>query len=110
MKVDENIYNKRIPITQYNKKQQQRYPKVTKEDIENMREQLLQIVINQLIDMEKLNHDVYQHLISGDLDYGFANPLEAIEDKKGYQLGFRIDAKNYLKESVRNGLVNLCES
>ncbi|MBK5458799.1 hypothetical protein [Peribacillus sp. TH27] len=108
MKVEEDVYNKRIPITQYNKKQEERYPTMTKEDVENVRDQLLQIVINQLIDMERLNYEVSQYLVSGSLEYGFANPLEMIGDIGGYPLGFRIDTKNYLKESVRNELVNLC--
>ncbi|MCY7580642.1 MULTISPECIES: hypothetical protein [Bacillus] len=109
LKVEEDIYNKRIPITQYKKKQEERYPIMTKEDVENVREQLLHIVINQLIDMEKLKYDVSQYLVSGSLEYGFANPLEMVGDKDSYPLGFRIDAKNYLKESIRNELINHCK-
>ena len=59
--------------------------------------------------MEKLNYDVSRHLVSGPLEFGFVNPLEMIEDIDGYSLGFRIDAKNYLKEDVRNELAKLCE-
>lgn len=109
LKVEEDIYNRRIPITQYKKKQEERYPIMTKEDVESVREQLLNIVINQLIDMEKLKYDVFQYLVSGSLEYGFANSLEMVEDIDGYSLGFRIDAKNYLKESVRTELVKVCE-
>lgn len=105
VKVEQDIYNKRIPITQYRKKQEERYPNITKEDIEKVRDDLLQIVINQLIDIDKLNHDVSQYIISGSLEYGFAEPLEMLEDKDGYSIGLRIDAKNYLKERVRNELL-----
>jgi len=55
--------------------------------------------------MEKFNHDVSQYIVSGSLEYGFADPLEMLEDKDGYPLGFRIDAKNYFKESVRNEIL-----
>ncbi|GAB2541455.1 hypothetical protein [Gracilibacillus alcaliphilus] len=82
---------------------------MTKEDAVNMRNELLQIVIDQLIDMEKINHDVYQSLISGDLDYGYAYPLEMNEDIDGYPVGFKKDAKNYLKDSIRKELVRLRE-
>lgn len=108
VKYDADV-KKRIPITQYKQKQEGRFPIATKEDIEHVRTDLLEIVVNQLIDMEKLNHDVYQHLISGFLDYGFAAPLEMNEDIEAHPLGFRIDAKNYLKESVRNELVKMYE-
>lgn len=107
--VEKDIYNKRIPISQYNKKQEERYPTMTKEDIENVRDGLLKIVIDQLIDMEKLNYDVSEYIVSGSLEFGLVNPLEMIEDIDGYPLGYRIDAKNYLKESVRNELVKLYE-
>lgn len=109
VKVEESFYNKRIPITQYKKQKEERYPNVTKEEIENIKDQLLQNVISQLIDMEKLNNDVSQYIVSGSLEYGFANPREIIEDIDGSSLGFRIDAKNYLKESIRNELVKLSE-
>lgn len=107
VKVAKEIYNKRIPITQYKKKQEEKFSNVTKEDIVNMRDKLLQIVIDQLIDMEKINHDVYQSLIFGDLDYGYAYPLEMNEDEDGYPLGFKMDAKNYLKDNIRKELVRI---
>ncbi|WP_404354889.1 hypothetical protein LG291_14645 [Cytobacillus firmus] len=109
VKVEDDIYTKRFPITQYKKKKEGIYPTMTKEDVENVIDQLLQIVINQLIDMEKLTYDVSKYLVSGSLEYGFANPLEMVGDKDSYPLGFRIDEKNYLKESVRNELINHCK-
>lgn len=104
MEVDKDIYNKRIPITQYKQKTEKKLP-ISKEDIESTKENLLQEIIKQLIDMEKFNHDIHQHLISGSLEYGLANPLEMNEDIDGSPLGYRIDAKNYLKESVKSELV-----
>lgn len=107
MEVDKDIYNNRIPITQYKRKREKKPPTMSKEDIENTKNHLIQEVVNQLIDMEKLNHDVYQYLISGSLEYGFAIPPEMKEDIDGSPLGFRIDTKNYLKESVIKELVKI---
>lgn len=103
--VDEEVYKKKIPITQYKKQKEERYRKVTEEEIENKKEELLQIVISQLIDMEKINHDIAHYIVTGSLEYGLADPLEMNEDIDGSPLGYRIDAKNYLKESVKSELI-----
>lgn len=105
VEVEEEIYKKRIPITQYKKQKEERYRNVTKEEIENKKEELLKIVISQLIDIEKINHDISHYIVSGSLEYGLADPLEMNENIDGSPLGFRIDAKNYLKESVKSELI-----
>lgn len=99
LKVDEKIYNKRIPLTQYMKKQERKYPVPSKEGIENTRKELLCLIVDQLIDMEKVNHDVYQLLISNTVDYGFVYNPKAVEGKGNYFQEYSIDARKYLKET-----------
>lgn len=74
----------------------------------NIRNQVLKRLV-VLHSLEKINHDVCQSLIFGELHYGYAYPLEMNEDKDGYPLGFKTDAKNYLKDSVRKELVRIRE-
>lgn len=104
-KVDKSIYEKRIPKTKYNKMKNQRIPIPSKEEIREKKEELLNIIFEQLIDKEKFNNDIQEHFMSNNLIHGLANPLEGIEDK-GEFLGFKIDAKNYLKDNVKHEIIN----
>lgn len=104
-KVDENIYKKRIPKTKYNKMKNERIPAPTKEEIMKKKEQLVNIIFEQLIDEDKFNDDIQEHFMSNNLIHGVTNPLEAIEDGEGL-LGFQIDAKNYIKENVKREILN----
>ena len=42
---------------------------------------------------------------NGELIHGYAEPFEMIEDDEG-PIGFRLDRKNYLKNSVINEIKN----
>lgn len=104
-KVDESIYEKRIPKTKYNKMMNERIPSPTKKEIMEKKEQLVNIIFEQLIDEDKFNDDIQEHFISNNLIHGLTTPLKAIEDE-GEWLGFQIDAKNYLKENVKQEIIN----
>ena len=100
IEVEEDIYNSRIPITQYEKDQEGKYPNITKRHIENIRGDILQTVIEQLIDMPRFNKDVYRYIISTSLNYVISNPSKIIEYKQDNTFKYKIDAKNYLKKEV----------
>jgi len=100
VEVDNKIYNKRIPITKF-KKMQEEDIEITKEDIKKGKEFLFDIIIDQLIDIEKIKYDIKDHILNNNLHYGYVHPLKLIENEDGSKAGFEIDAKNYLKESVK---------
>lgn len=77
-------------------------PEITPEEIRNKREELLNIIFDQLIDEEKLDYDVVQLLLSNYLSYGESESRE----KQVESSGIKIDAKNYLKESIQQELAN----
>lgn len=108
VKVDESIYHAKIFKSKYKQIQTERIPTPTKEEIQNKKEELLNIIFEQLIDEEKINDDICEQFMSGKLIHGNATPLEPIE-YNGELLGFKIDAKKYLKESVKKELANIAE-
>ncbi|MFK3988367.1 hypothetical protein [Exiguobacterium mexicanum] len=99
--VDPKIYAEKIFKKQNEQIEAAMYPVPSEEDIQNTKDSLLEIIIDQLIDVEKINYDVKQQLISGSLHHGLATPLESIEDQDGNVLGFKIDATNYLKHEIK---------
>lgn len=109
-KVDKSIYKEKIPITQYKKIQKYKnsslVPELTNKEIENVKNNLIEAVIYDLIDMERIIYDTHEHIISGYLHYGNAKPLKMIEDEDGKPLGFQRDSKKYLKQSVIDELIN----
>lgn len=77
-------------------------PEITPEEKRNQEEELLNIIFDQLIDKKKFDDDVLQLLFSNDLLYGKS---ESREDQVE-SLGVKIDAKNYLKETIQRDLAN----
>lgn len=105
LKFDPSIYKKKIPKTKYLKMKNERIPIPSKEEIREKKEELLKIIFEQLIDKEKLNDDIQEHFMNNSLIHGYTNPLVAIEDN-GELIGFKIDAINYLKDNVKNEILN----
>ena len=77
----------------------------SQEEIMVKKEQLVNIIFEQLIDKDKFNDDIQEHFISNNLIHGLTTPLKPIEDE-GEWLGIQIDAKNYLKENVKKEIIN----
>ncbi|KOS62136.1 hypothetical protein [Lysinibacillus sp. FJAT-14222] len=105
LKVDPSIYEKKIPKTKYIKMKNERIPIPSKEEIREKKEELLQIIFEQLIDKDKFNDDIQEHFMNNSLIHDYTNPLVAIENN-GELLGFKIDAINYLKDNVKNEIIN----
>ncbi|WP_062196912.1 hypothetical protein [Massilibacterium senegalense] len=97
--VPKSIYDKRVIITEYELRKENRFSEITDEDKEKVRGYFIDILIDDLIDMQKLKTDIEEWALNGELIYGYADPLEMIEDDEG-PIGFRIDRKKYLKDSV----------
>lgn len=105
LEMDKDIYNKRIIKTKHEKMEKEKHPEITKEDMKDGRDKLINIIVDQLIDFEKIDYDIREHRLSNFLHYGYADPLDMMENEDGSQAGFKIDAKNYLKESVKKEII-----
>ncbi|MFB7036602.1 hypothetical protein ACFCVS_19095 [Bacillus altitudinis] len=103
--VPKSIYDKRVIITEYELKKENKFPEITEEDKEKVRGYFIDALIDDLIDKKKLQMDIEQWALNGELIYGYADPLEMIEDDEG-PIGFRIDRKKYLKDSIINEIKN----
>lgn len=103
--VPKSIYDKRVIITEYELRKENRFPEITDEDKEKVRGYFIDTLIDDLIDKKKLKTDIEEWVLNGELIYGYADPLEMIEDDEG-PIGFRIDRKKYLKDSVINEIKN----
>lgn len=101
--VPKSVYEKRVIITEYKAREKNRYPKITKGDIDKVKAFFIEEIIKDLIDENKLEEDILQWVTNSELIYGYAHPLEMIEDEEG-PLGFKVDRKRYLKDSVINDI------
>lgn len=105
LKVDPSIYEKKIPKTKYFKMKNERIPIPSKEEMREKKEELLQIIFEQLIDKEKFNDDIQEFFMNNSLIHGYTDPFVAIEIN-GELLGFKIDATNYLKDNIINEIIH----
>lgn len=101
--VPKSVYEKRVIITEYQSREKNRYPKITKGDIDKVKTFFIEEIIKDLIDENKLEEDILQWVTNSELIYGYVQPLEMIDDEEG-PLGFKVDRKRYLKDSVINDI------
>lgn len=103
--VPKSVYDKRVIITEYALRKENRFPTITEEEKVRVKEQFINALVDELFDKEKINEDVEEWITNGELIHGYAEPFEMIEDDEG-PIGFRLDRKNYLKNSVINEIKN----
>lgn len=103
--VPKSVYDKRVIITEYALRKENRFPTITEEEKVRVKEQFINALVDELFDKEKINEDVEEWITKGELIHGYAEPFEMIEDDEG-PIGFRLDRKKYLKNSVINEIKN----
>lgn len=103
--VPESIYDKRVIITEHEHRKESRFHEITEEEKELAKKHFINAIVDELIDKKKLEEDIEEWAINGELIHGYAEPLEMVEDDAG-PIGFRIDRKKYLKNSVINEIKN----
>lgn len=75
-------------------------PEITEEDIQKKVQEFKDILINELVDLQKLNEDAFNALFNdNEIIHGLARPFQMIEDELG-AIGPMMDWTNYLKKSV----------
>lgn len=102
-KVDNSIYDMKIFKSKAKAIEMGGMPEITTEEIQNKKEELINIIFDQLIDEEKVNDDVWELLISNSVIHGSFETHEANEGQVESS-GAKIDAKKYLKDTVQKDL------
>lgn len=103
--IPKSVYEKRVIITEYELRKNNSRPQITKDDKEKVKRFFIDAIIDDLIDTKKLETDIEEWTTNGELIYGYADPLEMIEDDKG-PIGYKVDRKKYLKDKVINEIKN----
>lgn len=101
--VPKSIYDKRVIITEYEQRKNNRFREITEDEKELVKKSFINSIVDELIDKKKLEEDIEEWVTNGELIHGYAEPLEMIEDDEG-PIGFRVDRKKYLKASIINEL------
>lgn len=103
--IPKSVYEKRVIITEYELRKNNSRPQITKDDKEKVKRFFIDAIIDDLIDTKKLETDIEEWTTNGELIYGYADPLEMIEDDKG-PIGYKVDRKKYLKDMVIDEIKN----